>query len=73
MKRMKTLFIYVILIILFFIFSEIMININLESTYQNIGRKDKLNQVTIHQAQATKINGSYFSSSCYFCCYKTST
>ena len=34
-----------------------MIYLNLETTYQNIGRKDNLPQVTIYQAQATKVNG----------------
>lgn len=57
MERMKTLGKYVLWLVLFFIFSEIMININLESTYQDIGRKDKLEQVTVYQADATKING----------------
>ena len=57
MDRMKTFLKYAIWIILFYIFSNIMININIESTYQNIGRKDNLPQVTVYQAQATKING----------------
>lgn len=57
MSRMKTFLKYAILIILFFIFSEIMININVETTYRNIGRKDNLSQVTVYQAQATKVNG----------------
>lgn len=57
MERMKTLAKYVLWLILFFIFSEIMININLESTYKDIGRKDRLEQVTTYQADATKING----------------
>lgn len=57
MDRMKTLSKYVLWLILFFIFSEIMINLNIESTYQNIGGKNNLNQVSIYQAQATKING----------------
>ena len=57
MSRMKTFFKYAMWIILFFIFSEIMININLKTTYRNIGRKDNLNQVTIYQAQATNVNG----------------
>ena len=54
MSRMKTFFKYAMWVILFFIFSEIMININLETVYRNIGRKDNLPQVTIYQAQATK-------------------
>lgn len=57
MDRMKTFFKYAIWIILFFIFSEIMINLNIETTYQNIGKKNDLEQVNIYQAQATKING----------------
>lgn len=57
MDRMKTLSKYVLWLILFFIFSEIMINLNIESTYQNIGGKNNLNQISIYQAQATKING----------------
>lgn len=54
---MKTFLKYAIWIILFFIFSNIMIKLNIETTYQNIGRKDNLQQVSIYQAQATKING----------------
>lgn len=57
MDRMKTLAKYVLWLVLFFIFSEIMININLESTYKDIGRKDRVEQVTVYQADATKING----------------
>ena len=34
-----------------------MIYLNIETTYQNIGRKDNLSQVTVYQAKATKING----------------
>ena len=57
MDRMKTFFKYAMWIILFYIFSNILIYLNLETTYQNIGRKDNLPQVTVYQAQATKING----------------
>lgn len=57
MDRMKTLLKYVLWVILFFVFSNIMINFSLETTYQNIGRKDNLEQVNVYQAQATKING----------------
>lgn len=57
MKRMKTLTKYVLWIVLFFIFSEIMINVSIETTYRNIGRKDNISQIAIYQAQATKING----------------
>ena len=57
MDRMKTLLKYAIWLILFFIFSNIMINFTLETTYQDIGRKDNLEQVSVYQAQATKVNG----------------
>lgn len=57
MDRMKTLLKYALWVILFYIFSNLMIYLNLETTYQNIGRKDNLSQVTVYQAQATKING----------------
>ena len=50
MDRMKTLAKYVIWLVLFYIFSNLMI-------YLNIGRKDNLPQVTVYQAQATKVNG----------------
>ena len=57
MDRMKTLLKYALWLILFYIFSNLMIYLNLETTYQNIGRKDNLPQVTVYQAQATKVNG----------------
>lgn len=57
MDRMKTLTKYVLWVILFYIFSNLMIYLNLETTYQNIGRKDNIEQITVYQAQATKING----------------
>ncbi len=57
MDRMKTLLKYVLWVVLFYIFSNLMIYLYIETTYQNIGRKDNLEQVTIYQAQATKING----------------
>ncbi len=57
MDRMKTFLKYAIWIILFYIFSNLMIYLNIETTYQNIGRKDNLSQITVYQAEATKING----------------
>lgn len=57
MDRMKTLLKYVLWVVLFYIFSNLMIYLYIETTYQNIGRKDNLEQVTIYQAQATKVNG----------------
>lgn len=57
MDRMKTLLKYALWLIIFYIFSNLMIYLNIETTYQNIGRKDNLEQITVYQAQATKING----------------
>ena len=57
MDRMKTFLKYALWLILFYIFSNLMIYLNIETTYQNIGRKDNIEQVTVYQAQATKING----------------
>ena len=57
MDRMKTFFYYALFIVLFFILSDLLININFEVIYQNIGRKDTIEQISIYQAQATKING----------------
>lgn len=57
MDRMKTFLRYALAIIIFFFFSNFLIYMSLETTYQNIGRKDNLQQVTIYQAQATKVNG----------------
>ena len=57
MKRMKTFFKYALWIVLFFIFSEIMINLNLESTYREMGKKSNLEQVSVYQAESTKVNG----------------
>lgn len=57
MDTMKKFLKYALFVLAFFIFSELMININLETTYQNIGRKDNISQVSIYQAQATKVNG----------------
>lgn len=57
MSRIKTLILYVIGIVAFYIFSQLIINISLESTYQKLERKDNLNQVIINQAEATIVNG----------------
>ncbi len=57
MKRMGTFLKYVIWVVLFYIFSQLMIFLNLETTYQNIGRKDNIEQITVYQAEATKVNG----------------
>lgn len=57
MDRLKTFLIYALLVVGFIIFSELLINLSLETSYANLGRKDNIKQVTIYQAQATKVNG----------------
>lgn len=57
MDRMKTFFKYAIWVILFFIFSELIINVGLNSSYKNIQSKNNIEQVIITQAQATLVNG----------------
>ena len=57
MSRMKTLTLYVLAIVGFFLFSELLINASLESTYKEIGRRDNISQVAISQAEATIVNG----------------
>ncbi len=57
MSRMKTLTLYVLAIIGFFLFSELLINTSLESEYKKIGRKDSISQVLVTEAEATIVNG----------------
>ena len=57
MDRMKTFFKYALWGILFFIFSEIIINVGLNSSYKNMECKNNIEQVNIEQAQSTLING----------------
>ena len=56
MSRMKTFLIYVLILVGFIIFSEFLINVSLNSSYHQIGRKDNLDQVNVYQAEATKVN-----------------
>lgn len=61
MDRMKTFFKYGMWIVLFFIFSELMINVGLNSSYKDMEIKSdgegNSEYVTINQAQATRVNG----------------
>ena len=57
MDRMATFLKYAIWIVLFFIFSEFMIKLNLETNYNALGRKDNIAQVKVYQAEATRVNG----------------
>ena len=57
MARLKTFLIYALLIVLFFIFSEFLINVSLQAAYNDITRRDNTEQVQIQEAQATLVNG----------------
>lgn len=59
MDKMKKYFIYVILIILFAIFTEFLINVGISSTYSQMEdtSNKKLANVEIYQAESTKVNG----------------
>ena len=57
MKRIKVFVLYGIGMLAFLIFSHVIINVSLESSYQKLGRKDALSQVSIYQAEATAVNG----------------
>lgn len=57
MDRVKTLFMYASWVILFFIFSNFLINVGLNATYKPIERRDNVSQVNIYQAEATLVDG----------------
>lgn len=56
MKRMKTFLIYLLIFVGFFVLSDILINISLNTSYHTIKRKDNLEQVVLSQAEATQVN-----------------
>ena len=57
MARLKTFLIYALIIIGFFLFSNFIIDVGLNSSYRDITRKDNTSQVQISEAQATLVNG----------------
>ena len=58
MSRLKTFAKYAIWIILFWILSDILIYYGVNSTYKNLKIKNEVpSQVTIKNAEATKVNG----------------
>lgn len=48
---------YVLWLIAFFIFSNFLIEVGLNSNYKKIERRDEFSGVSIYQAEATKVNG----------------
>ena len=58
MDRMKTLLTYALWIILFWILSDILIHVGLDSTYKNIQQRGETTKgIEIVQMQATAVNG----------------
>ncbi len=57
MKRVKTLLMYALWVVLFIIFSDFLINVGLNSSYRSIERRDNISQVNVYQAEATLVNG----------------
>ena len=57
MNSMKKYLIYVLWLIGFFIFSEFLINVGLNSTYKQIERTNENDAISIYQQEATKVNG----------------
>lgn len=61
MDRMKTFAIYALILVAFFIFSNFLIAVGLNSSYANISSKGEIpEQIHIDLAQATLINGRIF-------------
>ena len=62
MERMKKFFIYFIAIVLFYFLSNMLINISLKTSYNDISNNSQINtgayEVTITQASATNANGA---------------
>ncbi len=58
MGRMKTFLKYIIWIVLFWIFSDILINAGLNTTYKNMNNRGELpSGIEVAQMQSTKVNG----------------
>ena len=57
MARLKTFLIYALIIVGFYIFSEFIISVGLNSSYKDITRLDNTSQIEISEAQATLVNG----------------
>lgn len=57
MDRMETFLKYTLWLVGFIILSEFLINVGLNSNYDDLKRKDNNNQINIYQAEATLVNG----------------
>lgn len=57
MDTIKRWLLYALLILGFFVFSEFLINVGLNSTYKQIERTNEVDGISIYQQEATKVNG----------------
>ena len=57
MDKIKKYAMYFVLVIAFFILSDFLIYVGLNSSYRDIQRQDSVEEVSIYQAEATKVNG----------------
>lgn len=57
MDRLKTFLKYTLWLIGFFILSNFLIYVGLNSSYRDIERRDSVEEVQVYQAEATKVNG----------------
>lgn len=57
MDRVKVLVKYVIWIVVFFVLSNFLISVGLNSMYKTISRTDDNEQIQVYQAEATAVNG----------------
>ena len=57
MDKIKKYVMYFVLVIAFFILSDFLIYVGLNSSYRDIQRQDSVEEVSIYQAEATKVNG----------------
>ena len=57
MDKIKKYLMYFLIVIAFFILSDFLIYVGLNSSYRDIERQDSVEEVSIYQAEATKVNG----------------
>lgn len=57
MDTMKKFAIWILILIGFFIFSNFLIHVGINSTYKDLQREDNNTQIVIYQADATYVNG----------------
>ena len=60
MDKLKKFLLYIIIILAFFAFSDLLINIELNTTYKKIDGKNNIEQIDITRAEATLVNGRIF-------------